>query len=90
MNNYLNAHPALRSALRVAAYAFLASFSLSLMGWLGDVSAWASNNQTEFPSIAPLGKALASAMVASLSGLFSFLYNRIPSTVSATYPKDEG
>ena len=83
--DFLARHDELRSGLRVAVYTFLASFGLALMGFLADVSAWATGNDVEFPSVTPLGKAFAAALVAAVSGVIAYLYNKLPSTKTAQY-----
>lgn len=86
VKKYLDTHPEVRSALRVFVYTFIAMFSLSLLGFLADVQDWASSDNLDFPSVAPLGKALAAALASSLAGLFSFVYNKLPRTATAQYP----
>lgn len=91
IRQYLDAHPNVRSGLRVFAYAFIATFSLSLLGFLGDVSKWATDDGATFPSVAPLGKAAAAAAASALAGFISYLYNKLPGTKSAQYtPPQEG
>lgn len=85
MSQWLQEHPEVRSGLRVAAYTFLSGFGLSLLGFLTDVAAWASSTDAVFPSVEPLGKALAAAVVAALSGLIGFFWNKLPNTRTAIY-----
>lgn len=84
--DFLNAHPNFRSALRVFVYAFLASFIPALLGFLGDVSDWASQDGAVFPDVTVLGKAAVSAFVATLAGLIAYVYNKLPIGPQATYP----
>lgn len=84
-NEWLYAHPEARAGLRVAVYTFLSGFILSLMGFLTDVAAWAASTDAVFPSVAPLGKAFAAAVVAALSGLIGYVWNKLPRTPTATY-----
>lgn len=85
---FLEAHPSFRSGLRVATYTFISMFGLSLGGFLVDVQSWATSAEAaEFPSVAPLGKAAVAALVSALSGLSSFIWNKLPRTVTAQYPK---
>lgn len=88
MKAWLQSHPAARSGLRVAVYAFIAQFSLSLLGFIADVSTWAATTDADFPSITPLGKALAAAASSALAGLIGFGYNKLPSTTTARYPQE--
>lgn len=89
MNEWLQSHPEVRSGLRVAAYTFVAQFVLSLLGFLSHVADWATSvDAAAFPSVAPLGKALVAALVAAVSGLLGFAYNKLPSTTTARYPKE--
>ena len=90
MKSYLANHPPVRSALRVFAYAFLAQFSLSLLGFIADVSTWAATTDADFPSITPLGKAMAAAFSSALAGLIGFIYNKLPRTTTAQYPTTDG
>jgi hypothetical protein len=88
---YLDAHPNVRSGLRVFVYAFVATFSLSLLGFLGDVSKWATDDGASFPSVAPLGKAAAAAVASALAGFIGYFYNKLPGTKTAQYtPPEEG
>lgn len=85
MNAYLNAHPNLRSALRVFVYAFLASFVPALLGFLNDVLEW-SQDGAAFPGVDTVGKAAVSAVVGAGAALIAFVYNKLPIGVAATYP----
>lgn len=89
INEWLNSHPEVRSGIRVAVYTFIGMFSLSLIGFLGDVQQWATSDNVVFPAIEPLGKALAAAVTSALSGLISFGYNKLPSTKTAIYPANQ-
>lgn len=96
MTEFLNAHPNLRSALRVFVYAFLASFVPALLGFLNDVLEW-SQDGAAFPGVDTVGKAAVSAVVGAGAALIAFVYNKLPIGASATYsteqlppPKPEG
>jgi hypothetical protein len=84
VNEYLTAHPNLRSALRVFVYAFLASFVPSLLGFLNDVLEWSQDGAT-FPAVDTIGKAAVAAVVGAVAALIAFVYNKLPIGVSATY-----
>ena len=86
MKEFLRNHPEVRSGLRVAIYTFLSGFGLALMGFLTDVASWASSTDAVFPAVEPLGKAMAAALVAAVSGLVAFFYNKLPATSTAQYP----
>lgn len=86
-NQWLLRHPEVRAGLRVAMYSFVATFSMSLLGFLGDVQEWATNDDVVFPAIAPLGKAAAAAASSALAGLLGYAYNKLPSTTTAAYPR---
>lgn len=87
IKKFLQDHPPIRSGLRVTVYTFVAMFSLSLLGFLVDVQGWATSaSAADFPSVAPLGKALVAALTSSLSGLISYVYNKLPGTATAEYP----
>jgi hypothetical protein len=85
VNDYLTAHPNLRSALRVFVYAFLASFVPALLGFLNDVLEWSQDGAT-FPAVDTIGKAAVAAVVGAVAALIAFVYNKLPIGVSATYP----
>ena len=89
ISGFLDHHPEMRSALRVFVYAFLGTFFPSLLGWLGEVLSWTSQEGAVFPAVAPLGKAIVAALVGAVSGLLAFAYNKLPNTKSAQYPAAE-
>lgn len=67
---------ALKAALWTALFTFIAVFGISLAGWIADVAAWASANDTTagaFPSVTPLGKAAVAAIAAAGSGLVNWI-----------------
>lgn len=64
-----------RAALRTAVQAFVAVFSISLLGWLASVTEWAGSTDAVFPSIDPLGKAAVAALVAAAVSLVTYLQN---------------
>lgn len=61
--------------VRHAVYAFTASLSLSLLGFLNDVQA-AMATGDHLPSVAVLGKAAMSALVGAGTGLVSWIAQR--------------
>jgi hypothetical protein len=85
MTDFLDAHPNLRSALRVFVYTFLATFVPSLLGWLGDILDWTAQDGTVFPSVDALGKAIVAAVVGAFAAAIAFVYNRLPIGASSTY-----
>ena len=82
---FLTAHPNLRSAVRVFAYTFLASFVPAMLGFLNDVLDWTQQDGAAFPAVDTLGKAIVAAFVASLAGLLAYIYNRVPVGAASTY-----
>lgn len=92
INAFFTRHPELRSAIRVFFYTLIAGLVPALLGFLGDVAQWANDNSTPFPEVSVLGKAAVSAVVAALSGLIAFVYNKLPKTATARYdaPPKEG
>lgn len=66
---------AFKSACWSALWAFIATFGVSLTGWLMDVTEWASdaNNSVVFPDPSVLVKAAVAAAVAAGTGVVSFL-----------------
>ena len=91
MNAFLDAHPNLRSALRVFTYTFLASFVPAVLGFLSDLLEWTQDDGAAFPAVDTLGKAVVAAFVGALAGLIAWVYNRIPIGAQSTYtpPADE-
>lgn len=88
LNWYRNASNATKAALNTVWQAFVASFGLSLIGWLRAVQEWADDSTMhEFPSVSPLGKAAAAATVAALGGLVTYLYRRVRPTAKTYEPK---
>ena len=81
---FLTDHPAARAALRVFVYTFISVFGLALMGFLSDVTEWATND-APFPDVSVLGKAVAAGLTSAVSGLLALVYNKLPSTHSAQY-----
>ena len=90
INGFLDAHPAFRSALRVATYTFLGVFLPALLGWLSDVNDWVNSDGSAFPSVSTLTKAAVSAFSAVLSGALAYVYNRVPLGASSSYGDDDG
>lgn len=86
INTSLDAHPEVRSALRVAVYTFLGIFVPAIMGWLADVNSWVDGDQ-DFPSLSALGKMAIAAFSATLSGMLAYVYNKLPGTKTAKYPE---
>lgn len=63
----------LKAALYTALWSFLGVFSVSLLGWLGDVATWAGTDGAEFPAVTPLGKAAVAAFAAAASGAIGWV-----------------
>lgn len=82
---YLNAHPNFRSAIRVFAYTFLATFIPALLGFLGDVLDWANTDGAAFPNTTTLGKALVSAVTSTIAAALAYAYNKLPIGASSAY-----
>lgn len=61
---------AIKAGLYTALWTFIALFGLSLVGWLGDVTEWATGDGATvvFPDPAVLVKAAAAAVAAAASG----------------------
>jgi hypothetical protein len=62
----------LKAALWTSAFTFVGTLSITLFGWLSAVAEWAGTDGAEFPSVTPLGKAAAAAVVATASGLLNW------------------
>lgn len=63
-----------KAALWTALFTFVAVFGISLMGWIVDVGAWASDKEAgQFPAVTPLAKALVAALAAGATGLVNFV-----------------
>jgi len=86
MAAFLNAHPNLRSALRVFVYTFLASFVPAVLGFLNDVLEWTDGGS--LPSVDTLGKAVVAAVVGAIAAGLSFVYNKLPVGASSTYTNE--
>lgn len=63
---------AFKAAVNTAWQSFLATFGISLLGFLGDVAKWSDGSLDTFPAISPLGKAVVAAAVAAASFLLTF------------------
>lgn len=64
---------ALKSALWTVLFSFIALFGVSLIGWIGDVTEWASSSgQAAFPSLSVLGYAAVAAFASASIGLVNF------------------
>lgn len=76
-----------RDSFKAAAYtvlfSFITLFALSLLGWLGDVLAWAqdTNDITVFPDPSVLIKAAVSASVSAIIGLVNFVVRYVQGKV---------
>ena len=86
---YLNAHPNVRSGVRVWCYSFFSMMVVSVTAFLGDVMTWATGGG-DLPSATPLGKAAVAAGVSGLSGLVAWAWNRWSKTATATYVEPKG
>lgn len=89
INEFFNQHPEIRSAVRVFTYTFLASFVPAMLGFLGNVLDWTSQDGAAFPAVDTLGKATVAAFVGALAGLIAYGYNKLPKTTTAQYPTDQ-
>lgn len=69
-------HPAAFAAIKISVVVFVTQFSLSLVGFLGDVQDWASSGG-EPPSASVLGKAFIASVSSSLSGFVLWIYNTL-------------
>jgi len=67
---------AARKGIRTFLQTFTAAFSVSALGWAADVQRWADGSVSRFPSVSPLGKAAAAALVAGAAGLIAYGQNR--------------
>lgn len=57
-----NTRDAIRAARNAALWAFLGTFGMTALGWLGDVAEWASSSgATQFPGLSVLGFGVVSA-----------------------------
>jgi len=86
---FLDRHPNARSALRVFVYAFLGTFVPAMLGFLGDVLDWTSQDGAAFPAVEPLGKAVVAAFVGAVSGAIAYAYNRLPVGATSSYADSE-
>lgn len=84
---FLDAHPNLRSALRVFVYTFLASFVPAILGFLNDVLEWTDGGS--FPAVDTLGKAVVAAVVGAIAAGIAYAYNALPIGASSSYSQPE-
>lgn len=75
----------LRAGYRTAIQTFIGVFGLALLGWFADIQKWAGDTEGHFPSVSPLGKALASAVAAAAAGLVAAVVNAVGKR-GAVYP----
>ena len=66
-----------RKAVRTFLQGFLGIFTVTLLGFLAEVTQWASEGTRAFPSLDPLGKAFVSAMAAGAAGVVTYGWNLI-------------
>jgi hypothetical protein len=64
-----------RKGIRTATQVFVAAYSVTLLGFLGQVAEWSSASDKAFPSMNPLGKGAVSAFIAAVSGLVAVFQN---------------
>lgn len=82
---YLKLPNAVKAAWHTAWLSFVATFGLSLLGFLHDVQEWAGDaGNHSFPSVTPLGKAVLAAVVALVSAVLNYLFRVIKP--GPTYP----
>jgi acyl carrier protein phosphodiesterase len=82
---FLDAHPQVRTALRVFMYSFLSVFALTLVDFLNEVREWAEGDDLPFPEVSTLAKAAAAAAAGALSAAFAVVWNKLPITKSSVY-----
>jgi hypothetical protein len=66
---------AVRSAWRTFVQTFVGLFSISMIGWLNDVTEWAGGEGLSFPGVDTLGKAAVSALSAAVVAVIAFVHN---------------
>lgn len=81
----LNIPDWLRAGYRTAIQTFVGVFGLALLGWFAAIQSWAGDTSSGFPSVSPLGKALASATAAAAAGLVAAVVNALGKR-GASYP----
>jgi hypothetical protein len=64
-----------RKGIRTSVQVFVAAYSVTLLGFLGQVAEWSSSSEKAFPSMNPLGKGAVSAFIAAASGLVAVFQN---------------
>jgi hypothetical protein len=81
---YKDRSHAYKAAMSTALISFFSLFLMSLIGFLGDITTWAGDTSgtADFPSIAPLGKAIVSAFTASVIGLFNWIFRTVQAKTS--------
>lgn len=67
---------ATKAALNSVWQTFVATFSVTLLGFLADVAKWADAGETKFPSLTPIAKAAVSAAAAAAAGFVTFVYRK--------------
>lgn len=85
MTAWLDAHPTVRTAVRVFVYAFLAVFIPSLLGFLGDVQEWANGTDQNFPAVSAVAKAAVAAVSGAIASLLAVIWNKLPQTPTSEY-----
>jgi 1,4-dihydroxy-2-naphthoate octaprenyltransferase len=85
INEFFEAHPNFRSAVRVFVYTFLATFVPAILGFLGNVLDWTAQDGAVFPAVEPLGKAVVAAFVGAVAGVIAYVYNKVPVGASSSY-----
>jgi len=74
---YRSTSDAFKASLNTAWQAALATFGLSVFGFLHELQEWAdSSTDSEFPSVSPLGKSFVSACVGFLAALITYVFRR--------------
>lgn len=65
-------NPAVRAALRTSLFSFVGGFVPALLGWLNNVSQWASDHGSRpFPATSVIVYAAVAAVVAAVTGLIN-------------------
>lgn len=76
-NWYLRLPNNLRAGINTAWQAALGYFLLNVLGFMADVQQWAGDTSQDFPSVSPLGKAVAGTLVGLVVGVLTAIYRAI-------------
>lgn len=94
---YLKLPNAVRAAINSTWQSFVAVFGITLLGFLAKVQDWAGCDgpTCHFPAVSPLGKALAGALVAAVTGFVTLIFRTLkpgpvyPTTTTQVVPPEE-